>query len=109
MSFWSGERLLDLVDRLEIVRPFDPSKIDCSAYTLTLGREAFVSPDFDVKTSDIIKKNLYPASKEHVGSGWRDVGGEDLVIPPGQFAYLLTEEFIRIPWSAMGFISLKFG
>jgi len=35
--------------------------------------------------------------------------GEQFVIPPGQFAYLLTEEVVRIPSSAMGFISLKFG
>jgi dCTP deaminase len=32
-----------------------------------------------------------------------------MAIPPGQFAYLLTEEFVKIPNNAMGLISLKFG
>jgi dCTP deaminase len=109
VTFWSGERLLDLVDQLEIVRPYDPSKIDCSAYTLTLGPEAFITPDFTTSARENLKKPLAPASVEDIGGENRAVLGGELVIPPGQFAYLLTEEIIRIPWSTMGFISLKFG
>jgi dCTP deaminase len=109
VAFWSGETLLKYVDELEIVRPYDESKIDCSAYTLTLGPEAFVTPDFETSRRDHIAKRLEAAQKAEIGGTERVVPGGELVIPPGQFAYLLTEEFIRIPRCAMGFISLKFG
>ena len=109
MAFWSGENLLAYVDQMEIVRPYDPSKIDCSAYTLTLGPEAFITPDFETSARNNISKQLEAAQKLQIGGEERTIPGGEVAIPPGQFAYLLTEEFVRIPWSAMGFISLKFG
>lgn len=109
MAFWSGEKLLALVDELQIVRPYDKKKIDCSAYTLTLGPEAFITPDFTTSARKNVKEILDPTSEVEVGGEKRTVMGGEIVIPPGQFAYLLTEEFVRIPRSLMGFISLKFG
>jgi dCTP deaminase len=97
------------VNPLEIVRPYDENKIDCSAYTLTLGPEAFITPDFERSKHDNIARQLEEAQKQEIGGQVRAVPGGELVIPPGQFAFLLTEEFLRIPRCAMGFISLKFG
>lgn len=109
MSFWSGERWLEELESQQIIDPPDPAKIDCSAYTLTLGPEYFISPDHSAPPSAIVKRRLKPASKEQVGGETKDVPGETVSIPPGQFAYLQTEEVIRIPKNAMGLISLKFG
>jgi len=108
MAFWSGEKLLEKVESDAIVAPFDEAKIDCSAYTLTLGPEYFVSPDYSIPYYDIRKKWLQPATQEEIKGRWQEVPGEGMVIPPGQFAYLLTEEFVKIPHEVMGFISLKF-
>lgn len=41
------------------------------------------------------------------GSGAQTVGGGTLAIPPGQFAFLVTEEKLAIPTNVIGFISLK--
>lgn len=109
MAFWSGERLLDEGPSYKIVDPFDPGKIDCSAYTLRLGPEAFVTPDYDVPARDNVKKALTAPFQVDLGGGRRNLAGGELIIPSGQFAILLTEEFIRIPPHVMGFISLKFG
>lgn len=103
MSFWSGDKLqavgptIPLVESYDasgsLIGAFDQAQIDCSAYTLTLGPEAFITPNFGDPTPHL-KQRL-----EQIG--------DELVIPPGQFAFLLTEEIIKIPKDAMGFISLK--
>ena len=46
MAFWGGARLAEEGAALAVVVPFDASRIDCSAYTLTLGAEAFVTPSY---------------------------------------------------------------
>lgn len=107
MAFWSGEKLRREVLAQQIVDPFNPDKIDCSAYTLTLGPEYFISPDYSTHFSDIKKRRLRAVDLGILDTRARP--GEQFVIPPGQFAYLLTEEVVRIPSSAMGLISLKFG
>ncbi len=108
MTFWSGERLRDEGPALKIVHGFDTGKIDCSAYTLTLGPEAFVTPDHSASLRDSKKAILAEARDQEIfGIKSRTKGGE-VSIPPGQFAILLTEEFVRIPPSVLGFISLKF-
>ena len=43
MGFWSGETLHQRLQPL--ISPFDPDRIDCSAYTLAMGREVYVSPN----------------------------------------------------------------
>src|ERR1700676_2481351 len=42
MAFWSGETLLEKLPGL--ITPFNPDNIDCASYTLTIGREIYVSP-----------------------------------------------------------------
>lgn len=107
MAFWSGEKLANDGAFYKIVDPFVASKIDCSAYTLTLGPEAFITPDYDTSSRDSKKSVLGAPFAIGLGGGIHRIEGESLVIPTGQFAYLLTEEFVSIPSEAMGFISLK--
>jgi dCTP deaminase len=109
MAFWSGEKLLAEVPARGIVDPYDPGKIDCSAYTLTLGHEFFVSPDYATPSRESVSRSLKAPSQINLGGSLRNVPGGELVIPSGQFALLLTEEYVKIPYDAMGFISLKFG
>ena len=105
MAFWSGERIADQGEA--VVDSFDTAKIDCSAYTLTLGPECFVTPDFSLSRRQNVKQMLTAPFEAELGGGWRNIEGGSVIVPAGQFAFLLTEEFVRIPPSAMGFISLK--
>lgn len=107
MGFWGGAKLLDEVDKQGIVTPFDPSKIDCSAYTLTLGAEAFVTPSHGDDLRKNLKQALIAPTAEAISGETRLSGGGTVAIPPGQFAYLLTEEVVSLPNDVMGFISLK--
>lgn len=110
MTFWSGDKLRATLDGgALIVHPYHWSKIDCSSYTLTLGSEAFVTPDHEIKPRDNKKLYLDPARKEYLDDVQKSVGGGSINIPAGQFAFLLTEEYLDIPHNVMGFISLKSG
>jgi dCTP deaminase len=88
MTFWSGATLASRLEAL--IEPYDEDHIDCNAYTLHMGRQYYLS--FDGKKTSRIER-----LKEH-GS---------VSIPSGQFAFLLTEEIITIPTSAIAFISMK--
>lgn len=85
MPFWRSETLRLKLPSL--VRPFDASRIAQGSYELSLGSEAFVS-------GEDYKRVL-------------ETQGAQLVIRPGQFALLITEEEVSIPRNAIGFISLK--
>jgi dCTP deaminase len=93
MAFWSGEKLTAHANVL--FAPPDPKKVDCSAYRLALGPEVFVTTDqrFDDSPERGLKLYLDP--------------GNQCRIPPGQFAFLLTEEVVTIPANAMAFISIR--
>lgn len=93
MSFWSGETLATRLPAL--VTPYDPARIDCASYTLTLGAEAFITTDqrLDDSADRGLKLSLQP--------------GDQCRIPPGQFAFLLTEEEVQVPTSALAFISMR--
>jgi len=107
MTFWSGERIENEGAAKAIVDPFSKGAIDCSAYTLTLGAEAFVTPHYGDTPRSEIKLSLEAPQPVSIGGVQRNRGGGAIVIPPGQFAFLLTEETVSIPQDAMGFISLK--
>lgn len=93
MSFWSSQTIIERGTREKIVEPFEESKVKESAYSLSVGEEIFITSasndEFDkvqkIKTEDNI-----------------------CFIPPGQFAYILTNETINIPNNCLAFISMKF-
>ncbi|HEY2922930.1 MAG TPA: hypothetical protein VGK77_28460 [Candidatus Binatia bacterium] len=93
MAFWSGEKIAQNIKGL--FAPDDPNRIDCAAYTLALGPEAFVTTDqrFDDNPERGLKLYLDP--------------GGQCRIPPGQFAFLLTEEVVTVPDSVIAFISMR--
>jgi dCTP deaminase len=92
MSFWSGETLLDNLPNL--IDCFTPNNVDCNSYTLTIGPEVYVSPTDETPDPKSCTKRLLAKN-------------ESFTIPPGQFAFLLTEEIVRIPPNAFGLISIK--
>lgn len=90
--FWSGETLGQRLKTL--IDPFLPDRVDCAAYTLSIGSEVYVSPNdqaADPTTVTVRKLN----------------DGEAFTIPPGQFAFLLTEEVVSVPADALAFISIR--
>lgn len=75
------------------ISPFNPERVDCAAYTMRIGDEAFVSPEGrDTRKSGLVQRLEHKAP---------------IVIPPGQFAYLTTREFITLPHDYLGFINMK--
>lgn len=92
MAFWSGptirERLSTLVDAP------DPACVDGAAYMLKIGTEYYVTPtdqSSDPKTRTL--RTLAPH--------------EAFAIPPGQFAYVMTDEVVTIPTNVLAFISVR--
>jgi len=90
--FWSGETLGERLKTL--IDPFVPGRIDCAAYTLAIGSEVYVSPND--QTADPTTVTVRKLSDE-----------EAFTIPPGQFAFLLTEEIVSVPADAIAFISIR--
>lgn len=90
MAFWSSEKLKQILCEGNLIRPFQESAVEHGAYELCLGPEAFLT-SYDDNKKRILDEN------------------EQLVIPPGQFGLLLTEERVSIPTNAIGFISIKAG
>jgi len=88
MSFWSSEKIKETAAKSTLVEPFDEKAVEHGAYELGLGPEAFLT------SNDENKKTVLNE-------------GEQLVIPPGQFCLLLTEEKVLIPNNAIGLISIK--
>lgn len=90
--FWSGETLNERLEGL--IDPFVPERVDCAAYTLSIGPEVYVSPNdqaADPTTVTVRKLNE----------------GDGFTIPPGQFAFLITEEIVSVPADALAFISIR--
>lgn len=88
-GFWSTETLRARLPAEQVVEPYGPELVVNCACELRLGREVYVT-DGESKT----KRTL--------------ADGEQVRIPPGQFANLLTEETVRIPADALGLISARF-
>lgn len=107
MSFWGGRKILDQLNAGSIVSPFNASQIDCNAYTLRMGAEAYVTPDYGAILRRNRKQVLKEPSKIPTPLGDIPIKGGRVVIPSGQFAFLLTEERVDLPADVMGFISLK--
>nr|WP_177241418.1 deoxycytidine triphosphate deaminase [Stigmatella aurantiaca] len=73
-----------------MIEPFQEARVKSAAYELSVGAEVFRT-----STEPAVKTMLVP--------------GAQFEIPPGQLALLITEEVIRIPPDAIGFISIRAG
>lgn len=89
MPFWSKERLESEHSKQPLVNPFAPERIEQNGYALGVAKE-------------------YAITSAEGGGAKRSAGDdENITIPPGQFALLLTEEKLSVPAHAMAFISMK--
>jgi dCTP deaminase len=87
MGFWTSEQIKEFGEKL--LEPFKSEQVVNCAVELTMGREAFVTGG-------------KPAKKVILTSH-----DSQVVIPPGQFALLLSHEKVKIPLNAIGFISVR--
>ncbi len=90
MAFWNSEKIIQKVEKEKLIVPYTKEHVKHAAYELMLGPEAFVT-DTSTGTKQILEVN------------------QQLVISPGQFGLLLTEETVTIPNDTIGFISIKAG
>lgn len=96
MSFWSGDKLKIKLPGLIV--PYDPKSIECASYELRVGGQAFVTKD------DLIGSDSTVALTQILS----DLPPNNtIVIPPGQFAFLMTEEVVKVPRNALALISMK--
>jgi len=99
MAFWSGQELARRAASEKLISSFDAKNIDCASYTLHLGRQVFITQEGG-KFRRLLNRGYVP--------GLKNLEPNSVVnIPPGQFAFLLTEEKVRMPADALGFISIK--
>lgn len=77
MAFWSSQTLDSRLG--ELVNNPNKDLVDCNAVTLRVGREIYITPGLE-----------QPAPNSHTKQLLED--GAPFAIPPGQFAFLLTEE-----------------
>jgi dCTP deaminase len=90
VTFWSSQTLERRI--AELIDPADHPIVDCNALELKVGPEVYVTPNLQDAATHT--KRLLSAN-------------EPFQIPPGQFAFLLTEEVVSVPPDAMAFISMK--
>lgn len=91
MSFIGNDNLhVPLGNDSEVIKPFDSKRIKNGAYELSLGAEVFLT--------DSEKRSV-----KHL------LDNEMIEIRPGQFALLLTKEYVKIPNNKIAFISIKAG
>ncbi len=86
-GFWSSETMQSRLMDEQLMTPFDVDRIANCSYELSMGPQALLTGE------EQIRRNLDD--------------GEQLRIPPGHFAQLMTEEKVRIPPDALGLISMK--
>jgi dCTP deaminase len=92
VAFWSSQTLEANLNELVVSTTTDA--VDCNAITLKVGREIYITPSLE-----------QPAPHSHTKKILTK--GEPFAIPPGQFAFVLTEEVVNVPPKAMAFISMK--
>lgn len=91
--FWGPARLQEKLSRGRVT-PYSDDRVDGASYRLSIGQEVYVSPTShttDTKTHSIT--HLKP--------------GEAFNIPPGQFAFILTQECVKIGLEEIAFISIR--
>ena len=90
MSFIGNKALTDLLAEEDVISNHDVSRIKNGAYEMSLGGQVFQT-DSSPKAVKELKE------------------GEQIEIRPGQFALLLTKEYVKIPTNKIAFISIKAG
>ncbi len=91
MAFLSTKTLTEkLLQGTDVIAPFDKERIKNGAYELSLGSQVFQTDSSPRAVKDL-KEN------------------EKIEIKPGQFALLLTKEYVKIPKNTIAFISIKAG
>lgn len=96
-GFWSRQTLHERLSAGYMVTDeagrcvYDWRRLDPAGYRLTMGGEVYVSP-----AKAEARSSVRPLKER-----------EAFLIPPGQFAFLLTEEVIRVPDDAYAFIALR--
>lgn len=90
MAAWSGETLRERLPGL--ITPYDESSIDGASYKLKVGNEIYVSPTGLTEKAATIDQ-LAPRA--------------DRTIPPGQFAFLITSETVKVPNDGIALISIR--
>jgi dCTP deaminase len=89
MPFWRDETWINLAEGDLPVHPFDKDRLEEAKYIMSVGEEVYISSSAASTTIRPLKEN----EAFHLG--------------PGQFAYILTHETVRIPLDAIGFISIN--
>src|SRR5258708_19367215 len=89
-AFWSDARWRNLPAGNDPVQPFRPNQIEDANYLLSIGDEIYVS-------SPESKNTIQKLTDKK----------ENFSIDPGQFAFVLTEEAVALPFDVIGFISIR--
>lgn len=89
--FWSGNKLNRLKSTLVPVNTQNVI-IDCASIVLTIGDEVYITPNSESDTQ--VKQKLTDEKSQ-------------FTIPKGQFALLITEERVCVPYDALALISFK--
>jgi dCTP deaminase len=91
MAYLGSSSIENLIKNSKVILPFKAGRIKSGAYELSLGNEIFQT---DSKSG---KREILKDEKEQI------------VINPGQFSLLLTEETVSMPLNKIAFISIKAG
>ena len=97
MAFWSGEKLALRLPGL--IGGFNVKNLDCASYRLSVGDQAFATSD----------KFASSAPSAAIVSVLKSLPDNLLRIRPGQFAFLMTLESVRVPEDALALISIRAG
>ncbi|MEZ1320621.1 hypothetical protein QIW46_04625 [Pseudomonas fluorescens] len=93
--FWSGNTLKVRREHLVVNEDGSEAKVDCAALSLTVGNEVYITPSDPDNSKDTGVKKILTKEKPQ------------FVIPKGQFAFLQTQEIVKVPNKALAFISFK--
>jgi len=89
MTFWSDHTWRALKDEDAPVVPFDRGQLEEAKYIMAIGEQVYVS-------SSEARHTVTPLKED-----------ERFTIGPGQFAYILTHETVRLRDDMIGFISIN--
>lgn len=87
-GFWSSETMHRRLPRL--IEPYAEARVVNCSYELTLGSQVYITGELS-KTRRVLQAT------------------DQINIPPGQFAQLLTRESVSVPNDALALISMKSG